>query len=58
MRGTNHSCSSPRQPLVSTGTLLTAVPGVGVGVAWEAAAVAVTASAVAVNIELVFCNAI
>src|SRR5205085_12198167 len=38
LRGTNHICSSPRQPLGSTGTLLTAVPGVGGGVACEAAA--------------------
>src|SRR6266849_2322027 len=57
LRGTNHICSSPRQPLGSTGMLLTAVPGVGVGVAWEAAAVAVRTTAVAELADCVLCKA-
>src|SRR5438132_4357062 len=57
LRGTNHICSSPRQPLGSTGTLLTAVPGVGVGVAWEAAAVAVRTTDVAELADCVLCRA-
>src|SRR5258708_39850934 len=57
LRGTNHICSSPRQPLGSTGTLLTAVPGVGVAVAEEAAAVAVSTTDVAELADCVPCNA-
>src|SRR5258707_15782860 len=53
LRGTNHNCSSPIQPILTTGMVLGAVPGVGVGgggpAAASAEAVAVAARAVAVN---------
>src|SRR5207244_12893379 len=55
LRGMNHICSSPRQPTLTTGMLLTASTGVAVGVpncaspTPAAAAVAVSASAVTVS---------
>ena len=60
LRGTNHICSSPRQPALITGMSLWIAPeGVGVGtVVNNCSDVAVSASAVAVMNVVWFCSAV